>query len=329
MGEPSGWYQAGVGGSLAELYERDLVPAIFGPWVEDLLAAADVRPGARVLDVACGPGARVLDVACGTGVVARAAAPRVGPTGAVVGLDLSPAMLAAAAALPSVAGAPIAWQEGNALALPFADRSFDVVVCQQGLQFFPDRLAAMREMRRVLVPGGRVALAVWRPIEHSPGFAVFADALDRHIGPDLLAGPFSLGRGGAASAAGAGRLPRRADPCRRQDAVLPVGRGLRDPLRGRFAAGRAGGAGGRTGARGAGRRRAGGARSVPGRGRAGLPDRESFGDGVRRTTRLTERVAGCLAPQTAPRTPPLSSENDTLAAYNLPIHSDYRKVYRE
>jgi SAM-dependent methyltransferase len=182
MGEPSGWYQAGVGGSLAELYERDLVPAIFGPWVEDLLAAADVRPGARV-----------LDVACGTGVVARAAARRVGATGAVVGLDLSPAMLAAAAALPSVAGAPIAWQAGNALALPFADRSFDVVVCQQGLQFFPDRLAAMREMRRVLAPGGRVALAVWRPIAHSPGFAVLADALDRHIGPGLLTGPFSLG----------------------------------------------------------------------------------------------------------------------------------------
>jgi len=182
MSEPSGWYQAGLGGSLAELYERYLVPVIFGPWAEDLLDAAALRPGERV-----------LDVACGTGVVARAAAPRVEPAGAVVGLDLNSPMLAVAAALPHVAGAAITWQEGNALTLPFAEGSFDVVVCQQGLQFFPDRLAAMREMRRVLVPGGRVALAVWRPIEHSPGFAVFADALDRHIGPDLLAGPFSLG----------------------------------------------------------------------------------------------------------------------------------------
>jgi SAM-dependent methyltransferase len=182
MSEPSGWYQAGFGGSLAELYERYMVPAIFGPWAEDLLDAAALQPGERV-----------LDVACGTGVVARAAAPRVGPAGAVVGLDLNPPMLAVAAALPPVAGAAIAWQAGNAVALPFAERSFDVVVCQQGLQFFPDRPAAMRELRRVLAPGGRVALAVWRSIAHSPGFAVLAHALDRHIGPDLLTGPFSLG----------------------------------------------------------------------------------------------------------------------------------------
>jgi ubiquinone/menaquinone biosynthesis C-methylase UbiE len=145
MSEPSGWYQAGVGESLAELYERDLVPTIFGPWAEDLLDAAAMRPGARV-----------LDVACGTGVVARAAARRVGATGAVVGLDLSPAMLAAAAALPSVAGAPIAWQAGNALALPFADRSFDHVWMMWFLEHVADPVAVLRETRRVLVPGGAV-----------------------------------------------------------------------------------------------------------------------------------------------------------------------------
>jgi SAM-dependent methyltransferase len=182
MSEPSGWYQAGIGGSAPELYDRYLVPTLFAPWAEDLLASAAVRPGERV-----------LDVACGTGVVTRAAARRVGTTGAVVGLDLNPAMLAVAGALPPVAGATITWQEGNALALPVAERSFDVVVCQQGLQFFPDRPVALREMRRVLVPGGRLALGVWRPITHSPGFAVLAEALDRHIGPGLLTGPFSLG----------------------------------------------------------------------------------------------------------------------------------------
>jgi ubiquinone/menaquinone biosynthesis C-methylase UbiE len=182
MSEPSGWYQAGFGGGLAEAYERYMVPAIFGPWAGDLLDTAALRPGERV-----------LDVACGTGVIARAAAPRVGPAGAVVGLDLNPPMLAVAAALPPVAGAAIAWQTGDVLALPFTDQSFDVIICQQGLQFFPDRSAALREMHRVLAPSGRVALAVWRPIEHSPGFAVLAEALDRHIGSDLLTGPFSLG----------------------------------------------------------------------------------------------------------------------------------------
>lgn len=181
MSEPSGWYQAGLGGNLPDLYERDLVPTIFAPWAADLL------------DAALRPGERVLDVACGTGVIARAAAPRVGPTGTVVGLDLNPGMLAVARARPPVAGAAIAWREGNALALPFADRSFDAVVCQQGLQFFPDRPAALGEMRRVLASGGRVALAVWRSIGHSPGFAVLAEALARHVGPDLLTGPFSLG----------------------------------------------------------------------------------------------------------------------------------------
>src|SRR5262249_18319658 len=71
-----------------------------------------------------------------------------------------------------------------------------VVLCQQGLQYFPDRLASLREMRRVLRPGGRVALAVWRPIEYSPGFAVLAEALARHIAAGLLDGPYSLSGAG-------------------------------------------------------------------------------------------------------------------------------------
>lgn len=100
----------------------------------------------------------MLDVACGTGPVARYVAPLVGPMGRVLGLDLNAGMLAIARAM--------AQREGNATALPFPDASFDRVCCQQGLRFFPDRPATLQEMCRVLIPGGRLALAVWRGLEH-------------------------------------------------------------------------------------------------------------------------------------------------------------------
>ena len=133
-----------VAGNAADVYERALVPAIFAPWAPLVVALAEPKPGERV-----------LDVACGTGVVARFASQRVGRTGGVVGLDLNPGMLAVAAASaagPAATGAPIVWREGSAVAMPLADGSFDVVCCQLGLQFFPDRSAALAEMHRVLVP---------------------------------------------------------------------------------------------------------------------------------------------------------------------------------
>jgi SAM-dependent methyltransferase len=117
----------------------------------------------------------------------------------VVGLDLNPGMLVVARSLP-LGGAPIGWVQATAGRLPFPDGSFEVVCCQLGLQFFPDRSAALAEMARVLVAGGRLAAMVWRSIDHSPGFAVLAAALDRHVG--LAAGavmraPFGLGEEGA------------------------------------------------------------------------------------------------------------------------------------
>jgi len=102
----------------------------------------------------------VLDVACGTGIVARQAAPLVGADGQVVALDMNPAMLAVARALPAPSGATIHWREGDAMDLPFEDGAFDVVLCQHGLQFVPDRARAVREMRRVLAPGGRALVIV-------------------------------------------------------------------------------------------------------------------------------------------------------------------------
>jgi SAM-dependent methyltransferase len=177
-----------AGGSAAQVYERQLVPAVFGPWAP------------RVLDLAApAAGERVLDVACGTGVVARLAAERVGADGRVVGLDLNPGMLVVARSLP-VGGAPIGWVQATAGRLPFPDGSFEVVCCQLGLQFFPDRAAALAEMARVLVGGGRLAVMVWRSIDHSPGFAVLAEALDRHVGPAagaVMRAPFGLGEEGA------------------------------------------------------------------------------------------------------------------------------------
>jgi ubiquinone/menaquinone biosynthesis C-methylase UbiE len=156
----------------AENYERYQVPATFAPLAEELVGAAGLRAGDRV-----------LDVACGTGIVARRAAARLGGDGRVVGLDINPAMLDVARAAAAAEGLTIEWHEGSALQLPFADASFDAVLCQQALQFFPDRAAALREMRRVLAPDGRLALSVFRSIEHRPEVAALAESLDRHLGP--------------------------------------------------------------------------------------------------------------------------------------------------
>lgn len=127
-------------------------------------------------------GEEVLDVACGTGVVARSAS-RCILHGHVTGLDLNKGMLAVAQTRGS-GGAPIDFIEGSALDLPFPAGKFDLVLCQLGLQFFPDQGRALREMRRVLSPSGRIALSVYSPIERTPGANAFVLALDRVLGPN-------------------------------------------------------------------------------------------------------------------------------------------------
>src|SRR6478735_390970 len=162
-----------VAGSAPEVYERELIPAVFGPWAPILIQLADPKPGDRV-----------IDIACGTGIVARIAAARVGPSGAVVGVDLNPGMLNVARSLENTDdAASVQWQEASADKLPFPDGSFNVAYCQLGLQFFADRPAALREMRRVLSTKGRLAVMVWCGIQESPGFERFAGILERRVSP--------------------------------------------------------------------------------------------------------------------------------------------------
>jgi len=167
-------------------YDGIMVPRLFEPWAEVLLDQLALQPGEQVLDVACGPG-----------TVARAAAHRVGTTGRVTGVDFSPAMLAIARGKPPVdGGAPIEYLEGPADKLDMSDDDVDVVTCQHGLQFFPDRPAALAEMRRVLRPGGRLGVALWRDIAECPPFNALADGIAEVLGEQLAttyrSGPWGL-----------------------------------------------------------------------------------------------------------------------------------------
>ena len=140
------------------------------------------------------PGDRVLDVGCGTGVLARAAADRVAADGQVTGLDLNEGMLAVAQRLRP----QIDWRQGDATHLPFADESFDVVMSQFALMYFPDRPAALKEMARVLRPGGRLVIAVWGPYERATGYVILTEIARRRCGQaaaDVL-GPVRLGQQG-------------------------------------------------------------------------------------------------------------------------------------
>lgn len=143
---------------------------MFAPWAERLAETAELRTGDRV-----------LDLACGTGIVARLAAPQVGEEGSVVGVDLNEAMLEVARGASAGVRPSIEWRLGDATDLAFDDASFDVIFCQQALQFVQDPAKALQEIRRVLLPDGRLAASVWRPIEFNPAYVGVADALERHV----------------------------------------------------------------------------------------------------------------------------------------------------
>lgn len=173
--------QQSYSGSAAEIYDRHFVPALFRQWGETVSDAAGVAAGMRV-----------LDVACGTGALTCTARRRVGAAGEVVGLDINPEMLAVAREKRE----QIDWRQGAAERLPFEAASFDAVVSQFGFMFFEDRPAALREMIRVLKPGGRMSVAVCDALDHSPGYAVLAELLHRLFGSevsDAFRAPFRCG----------------------------------------------------------------------------------------------------------------------------------------
>jgi SAM-dependent methyltransferase len=173
--------------SPAEVYERYLGRGIADPFTRVLLDCA--RPQS---------GERVLDLAAGTGSVARHVAPIVGVEGHVVALDINAAMLAVGRALPAPAGPPIEWREGDAANLYLPDQAFDLVLCQQGLQFFSDCRAALREIRRVLTPEGRTVISVWQNLGHHPVFKALFEATARKLGTNVsdVDVAFSLGDAG-------------------------------------------------------------------------------------------------------------------------------------
>jgi len=151
----------------ATAYENLHVPALFQQWAPRVTQAAQIQPGFRV-----------LDVACGTGVLARDASRRAGSNGHVAGLDVSSGILVVAKRLAS----EIEWCKGQAESLPYEAESFDAVVSQFGLMFFQDPTLALSEMLRVLVPNGRIAIAVWDALEHSAAYPTEVALLERIVG---------------------------------------------------------------------------------------------------------------------------------------------------
>ncbi|MDQ4044115.1 MAG: methyltransferase domain-containing protein, partial [Chloroflexota bacterium] len=165
----------------AQVYDDFLVPNMFEPWADELLARVAITPGDRV-----------LDVACGTGAVTRKAAAIAGADGTTTGIDISPPMLGILQAHARRAGVDIQPVERSADSLPFDDGTFDVVLCQQGLQFVPDRQMAVREMHRVLRDGGRAGVSIWRDAEHQGLLGAISEAIDRQFGTPAN-DPFRMG----------------------------------------------------------------------------------------------------------------------------------------
>ena len=167
-----------VTASAAEIYDRDLVPALFAEWVPQIVDAAEI-----------GRGSKCLDVACGTGIVALELAARGAEVDAI---DINPGMLAVARGK----SADVAWAEGQAEALPYPDDSFDATLSQFALMFFEDRVKALSEMRRVTRPGGRIVVSVWDKPEANTAYADLIGLLDRIVGrdaADALLAPYCLG----------------------------------------------------------------------------------------------------------------------------------------
>jgi ubiquinone/menaquinone biosynthesis C-methylase UbiE len=168
----------------AEAYEKYILPTFMLQMAKDAVEIAVPQPGERV-----------LDVACGTGLGARLVTSRITPGGTCDCVDFDPAMIAVARRLldcPS--DIKVSWHCASALTMPFADQSFDLVLCLQGLQFMPDFAAALGEMRRVSRSGGRLIVTVWSAIESCRGHHLVSRGLQRrNVDPSPMLKAFALG----------------------------------------------------------------------------------------------------------------------------------------
>jgi ubiquinone/menaquinone biosynthesis C-methylase UbiE len=203
----------------AEMYDSHMVPAMFGPWADVLIDRIKPRAGENF-----------LDVACGTGAVTFKLSEIVGPDGSITGSDLNPGMIAVGRRKSGELNLPIAWHQADAVSLPVRDGGYDAITCQQGVQFFPDSVAALTAMHAALRPGGRIGLAIWYPVENQTLFRSFNEATDRHFGnvPGAFA-PFSYG--------GTERLQRELDQTGYSDVTIEkVTRDVRFPDAHRFMA---------------------------------------------------------------------------------------------
>ncbi|CAN5783739.1 methyltransferase domain-containing protein [soil metagenome] len=182
--DPGALHNFQLRGSVPMGSEQHLVPVIFEPWARRMVAAAAVNDDDRV-----------LDLACGTGIISRTVADQPGWAGSLVAIDINPAMLEVCQQTAVTTGVTVDTHEAAAEALPLPDAYFDVAVCQFALMFFDDPVAAVAEMARVLKPGGRVALSVFRGLMHCPGYDHFMRAVRQHVGEDaatMVASPFSF-----------------------------------------------------------------------------------------------------------------------------------------
>jgi SAM-dependent methyltransferase len=166
----------------AEAYDSVLVPVVLQSWAELMVREADVHEGMRT-----------LDIACGTGVVARCAARAAGPSGHTSGIDIDPAMIEVAKSSAQRQRLDIDYRCTSAEQLPFESGTFDAVFCQQGLQYFPDKTKALREVGRVMRPGARFIAVVWTDMETCAGNWAMITALERRsIDAKDMRKPFSL-----------------------------------------------------------------------------------------------------------------------------------------
>ena len=182
MNTKSGWQLRDDG---AEAYEKYIVPAFSDTWAQNLVDRASLRNGDRI-----------LEIGCGTGIVTRHAYRSMGESVSLTGVDVNEIVLKKAREICPPDTTSIEWKQCNAEDLPFCDSQFDVVLCQQGLQYFPDRSKALTEVNRVLESGGRAFFSVWRSLEYFPFYLALHKALERYVDEEAaftLSSAFTLG----------------------------------------------------------------------------------------------------------------------------------------